>query len=988
MPVGEERPGVDPDAVAVVGLAGRFPGAPDVDAFWENLRDGVESIRRLPEDEMRTAGVDDEQLSDPDWVPAAADLEDTARFDASFFGVHPREARLMDPQHRHFLECAWHALESAAHDPERFDGRIGIFGGVARNTYFLEALRRDPELLDRVGEYEGLIGSEKDFPSTRAAYKLGLRGPAVNVQTACSTSGVALHLACQSLLSGECDLALAGGGRVLVPPGRGYRYREGGILSPDGHCRAFDADARGTVRGSGMAFVALRRLDDALADRDAVQAVIRGTAVNNDGADKVGFTAPAVEGQAAVVAEALAVAGVEADSVGYVEAHGTGTRIGDPIEVAALTRAFRETTRRTGYCALGSVKTNIGHLDAGAAVTGVVKAVLALRHGLVPPSLHFREPNPEIDFEGSPFFVADELREWPLPDRPRRAGVSSFGLGGTNFHAVLEEAPERPAPASAGPSDGAGERPWSLVVVSARTPEALDASTERLADALEELDEERDDASLRDAAWTLQAGRKAFEHRRAVVGRDPSAVAAALEGGPAAEGRAPSDERRTVFLFPGGGSQHVGMGRDLLQHEPVYRRTVDRCLEAMGPEVAGGVRALLGTDRPDGLPADGGSDAGPLPDPDPERPRFALPALLATQVALARLLGSWGVRPAAVAGHSVGEYAAAHLAGVMSLDDAVALVELRGRLFEEMEEGSMAAVPLPPDAVEEEAVEGLSVAAVNRPSACVVSGTPEAVDRLERRLAPRGVECRRLHIDVAAHSSLVEPVLPRFRDFVRDVELRPARLPLLSNVTGTWADADDLSDPEYWVRHLRRTVRFAPALSALFRWSPATLLEVGPGTTLASFARLHPDRTEDHSVVTTMRHPTEEDDDRAVLLRAVASLWTDGVPVDWTALHRGAPPGRVALPGYPFGGDEHWLDVLDPEGKPARPEPEAAEPDASEVDGREPDAPEEEAAAPEAPGASNGAAPPRPLEGLILDQLDTMNRQLELLREPGESDEP
>ena len=876
------------NALAIIGMAGRFPGARDLDAFWRNLAGGVESIRRLKASDLRAAGVAPEVYERDDFVPATAPLEGADRFDEAFFGYLPREAELMDPQHRHFLECAWEALEHAGYDPSRCPGRVGIFGGVARNTYLLETLRRDPAFLDSVDEYSGLLGSERDFPVTRVAYKLGLRGPAVNVQTACSTSGVAVHLACQSLLAGECDMVLAGGGRILVPQGAGYRYQDGGILSPDGHCRAFDAEARGTVRGSGMAFVVLRRLDEALDDGDTVHAIIRGTAVNNDGAERAGYTTPGLRGQAEVVAEALAISGVSADSIDYVEAHGTGTAVGDPIEVAALTRAFRRTTQRKGYCALGSVKTNIGHLDAGAGVTGIVKTVLALQHEQIPPSLHFRAPNPEIDFESSPFFVNAQARPWPRGEKPRRAGVSTFGLGGTNAHVILEEGPAAGHPAA--PGVAAAER-WDLLPLSARTEEALEQATARLADHLDDHPEQ----ALGDVAWTLQAGRKAFEERRFVVARERrDAVEALRDPGRPTAARAGMEGRPVAFLFPGGDAQHPGMGRGLYGSEHTYRTAMEECLGVLDHDLAGTVRTLL-------LEPERTPDAAERF----QRPSLALPGLFATEYALARLLENWGVRPDVVAGHSLGEYVAACVAGVLSLEDALSLVALRGRLFEELPPGGMAAVPLGPDDVEALGVAGVSVAAVNRPSTCVVSGTRDGLDTLTKILADRDVEVRPLHISVAAHSPMVAPVLDRFREAVERVRLNAPAIRYLSNVTGDWAEAE-VTDPSYWVRHLRSTVRFADDLGALFAWSPVVALQVGPGRSLSSFARLHPARTDHHAVIEAMRHPDDDIADRAFLLRAAGHLWTEAVQLDWSALH-GGPRRRVALPTYPFQGRRHWI---------------------------------------------------------------------------------
>jgi amino acid adenylation domain-containing protein len=901
------------NAVAIIGMAGRFPGARGLEAFWRNLAGGVESVRRLNALDLGAAGVAPDVYERDDFVPATAPLEGADRFDEAFFGYLPREAELMDPQHRHFLECAWEALEHAGYDASRCPGRVGIFGGVARNTYLLEILRRDPAFLDSVGEYPGLLGSEKDFPVTRVAYKLGLRGPAVNVQTACSTSGVAVHLACQSLLSGECDMVLAGGGRILVPQGAGYRYQEGGILSPDGHCRAFDAEARGTVRGSGMAFVVLRRLDDALGDGDTVHAVIRGTAVNNDGAERAGYTTPGLRGQAEVVAEALAISGVSADSIDYVEAHGTGTAVGDPIEVAALTRAFRKTTQRKNYCALGSVKTNIGHLDAGAGVTGIVKTVLALQHGLIPPSLHFCAPNPEIDFASSPFFVNTETRPWPRGERPRRAGVSTFGLGGTNAHVILEEAPAEARTAAADGTAGASVRSeataardtadahdadaarWQMLPLSARTEEALEQATAHLADHLADHLDDYPELALGDVAWTLQAGRKAFEERRFVVARDcRDAVKALRDPERRVTAHAGMEGRPVAFLFPGGGAQHPGMGRELYGSERTYRKAMEECLGALDHGLADTMRTLLLE-----------PERTPYAAERFQRPSLALPGLFATEYALARLLEDWGVRPDAVAGHSLGEYVAACIAGVLSVEDALTLVTLRGRLFEELPPGGMVAVPLGPDDVEALGVADVSVAAVNRPSTCVVSGTRSGLDALTKILADRGVEVRPLHISVAAHSPMVDPILDRFREAVEGVRLNVPAIRYLSNVTGDWAEAE-VTDPSYWVRHLRSTVRFADDLGALFAWSPVVALQVGPGRSLASFARLHPARTDHHAVIEAMRHPDDSISDRAFLLRAAGHLWTEGVQVDWPALH-GGPRRRVPLPTYPFQGRRHWI---------------------------------------------------------------------------------
>ena len=867
------------DAIAIIGMAGRFPGAPSVRSLWQNLCAGVESIRSFSDDELRSAGVDPALRSRPGYVNSGAALDDAEGFDAAFFGYHPAEARLMDPQHRVFLECAWEVLEDAGYDPHTHPGSIGLFGGVARNTALFDVLLHHPDRLELFRSYAGMLASDKDYCTSRVAYKLDLRGPCMDVQTACSTSGVAIHLACQSLLNGDCDLAVAGGARVRVPVTAGYFYEEGGIPSPDGHCRAFDARANGTAIGSGVAMLALKRFADARRDGDQIYALIRGSAVNNDGSAKVGFTAPSVRGQAAVIAEALAAAGVDAESIGYVEAHGTGTSVGDPIEIAALTRAYRQSTSEKGFCAVGSLKTNIGHLDAGAGAAGVIKAALVLRHGRIPPSLHFEHPNPQIDFESSPFYVNTRLAEW-TGATPRRAGVSAFGLGGNNAHIVLEQAPA---------ADPQGEpRAARLLVLSARSAGALDAATARLARHLEEVP----DQDFDDVAFTLQVGRHRFEHRRALVcGERDDALRALSPVDPRrVRSRAPAPDRASVvFLFPGGGAQYPNMGLGLRRGEPVYREALDRCLALLAE------RSQIDFERLLFPPEDGPEAAREL-----ERPSRALPVLFATEYALAALWRSWGIEPSAMIGHSAGEYLAACLAGVISLEDGLALIELRGRLFESLPTGGMASVALPEEALRARLGEELSIAAVNQPDLCVVSGPEEPLSRLERELVCEGIEARRLHIAVAAHSAMLEPILDEFRAFVEGVELRAPQIPYLSNLSGDWIRAEEASDPEYWVRHLRHTVRFSDGIARLAGAGASTFLEVGPGRALGAFARAQLRGPGAPRVLPSLRHALEKDPDEAVILDSLGQLWLEGAEVDWQGLHRGRGRRRVGVPTYPF----------------------------------------------------------------------------------------
>ena len=875
------------EGIAIIGLAGRFPGAADVEELWANLRSGRECIRSFSDEELLAAGVPPQLLTRPNYVKARGVLDGIDLFDAPFFDIPPREAEMMDPQHRLFLETAFHALENAGYDPARYPGAIGVYAGVSANMYVLRNVLASAGALQAGGENQAMLGGDKDFLATRLSYKLNLRGPSFTVQTACSTSLVATHLACRALLGRECDMALAGGVSATVPQVTGYNYQEGGISSPDGHCRAFDAQAQGTVGGSGVGAVVLKRLSDALAAGDTIHAVIRGTAINNDGSQKVGYTAPGVDGQAGVIAAAQALAGVSPDEIGYVEAHGTGTPLGDPIEIAALTRAFRAGTERTGFCAIGSVKTNLGHLDAAAGITGLIKTTLVLERGEIPPSLHFREPNPRIDFASSPFFVNAGLRPWGGDGAARYAGVSSFGIGGTNAHAVLESAP---VPVPSGDS-----RPFQLLVLSARTNDALEAATDNLAAHLRQHPE----VPLADAAFTLQTGRRLLAQRRVLVARDAADAAAALAArDPERLLTRPCDggRRPVVFLFPGQGAQYPGMGRELYEREPAYRAALDACAGILAPHLNG--VDLLQTLHPE--PDDAGADLRL------QETGLAQPALFAVEYALARLWMEWGVHPEAMLGHSLGEYVAACLAGVFSLEDALALVAARGRLMQSLPAGAMLAVPLP----EEETVallgEGISLAAVNAPSLCVVSGPEASIEAVRARLAQRGLEARRLHTSHAFHSATLDPILEPFRELVSKVALRAPRLPYLSNLTGTWIEASQVTDPGYWVSHLRQPVRFAGALSELLREPGRLLLEVGPGRTLSALARRQSATAA--SLVESMRPPADTGSDLGTLLTALGRLWLAGVEVAWDGFHAHERRRRVPLPLYPFERKRYWID--------------------------------------------------------------------------------
>ncbi|MBU2983347.1 SDR family NAD(P)-dependent oxidoreductase [Lentibacter algarum] len=879
----------DENDIAIVGMAAHLPGAGNIDEYWRNLRQGVESIRKLSPDELRDAGVSEALLARPDYVPAAAMLDQFEYFDGDFFGFSPKESAILDPQHRQFLEVAWEAFENAGHPPESVDGPIGVFAGCGMGSYFYFNICSNPELVDDVGMF--LLrhtGNDKDFLSTRVSHVFDLKGPSISMQTACSTSLVATHYAAQSLLTGECDMALAGGVTIELPHGHGYVFKEGEVLSPDGACHAFDHRAEGTVFGSGAGAVVLRRMEDALRDGDHIWAVIKGSAVNNDGAAKAGYLAPSVDGQAAAIREALAVSQTPAETIDYVECHGTGTYLGDPIEVAALTEAFAGGSDSEHRCRIGSVKTNIGHLDTAAGVASLIKASLALKNAEMPPSLGYEKPNPAIDFEHSPFVVNDRLTPWSRGSTARRAGVNSLGVGGTNAHVVVEEAPE---------SEGsdASDWPFQIMTVSARSKAALEGNAKALAEHLRENPEQ----NLADVAFTLKEGRRAFEKRRALVAETPAEAAQLLEE---------NDPRRvfthqamdapdTVFMFPGGGAQYAGMAQDLYETEPVFAEWMDRGFEVLQPRLEYDIKPLW-------LPAPDEKDAA---NEMLKRPSVQLPLIMIVEYALAQLWISWGVKPDVLVGHSMGENTAACLAGVMSFEDCIGLVHLRGRLFDTVPAGGMLSVSLPAEELRKHLGETLDLASVNAPGLSVASGPDAELASLQARLEALDIDCQRVAIDIAAHSRMLEPILQGFGDYLRSITLNAPVIPFVSNRTGALISDDQATDPDYWVGHLRGTILFAECVQTLSARENRIYIEMGPGRALSSLAQQCPNIRRDQ-VISALRHPDDAIADDRWFVSQLGRIWAMGGRFDWAQVWGDARRNRLPLPTYQFQKKPYFIE--------------------------------------------------------------------------------
>jgi polyketide synthase PksJ len=873
--------------IAIIGMSCRFPGADNVETFWNNLVDGLETIKRFTKEELRAEGVSDELLNHPHYVRAKGILNDIERFDANFFGYNPHDARITDPQQKIFFECAWQALEAAGCVPEKYAGLIGVYASMADSLYLQNNLLKNEEYLKTADWFQSRMGTSLTTLSTQLSYRLNLTGPSVNITTACSSSLVAIATACRALIDYDCDVAIAGASAITVPQKSGYLFQTDGIESSDGHCKAFEQDAEGTVFSNGVGVVILKRLQDAIDDNDTIQAVIKGWNVNNDGSDKVGFTAPSVNGQAKCVVGALAFAEVNPDSISYLEAHGTGTALGDLIELNALTKAFSSQTKQKQFCAIGSVKTNIGHTDIAAGMAAFIKTVLALKNKIIPPTLHYRHPNPKIDFPNTPFFVNAELKKWDFGALPRRAGVNASGIGGTNAFLMLEEFE---------PSHNQNSsRPYQLMLLSAKTKAALDITTKNIAQNLRAISQ----STLADVAFTLQTGRADFDYRRMLVCVDSEDALFKLKHLPhdgVFSHYYKTSIPKIVFMFPGQGTQYVGMAKELYHSEPVFAEWIDRCFDILEESVKELVSSLIFQTAK--------SDSASVHDT-----LTIQPALFIVEYSLAKWLINLGVKPNAMIGHSIGEYVAACLADVMCLEDALNLICIRAKLMASTCSGTMLAVQMGEnellDFLQEKPV---SIAAINSPTSCVISGDISVIAEFEEMFKKQNITTCRLRISHAFHSEMMNSILDDFRRLLKKIDLQPPRISFISNVTGMWITDEEAVDPDYWARHLRQTVRFLPGLKTVLNEGINIFLEVGVGKTLSGFARELIKNDSAICVTNVLPGPKESVSDQACLLLALGQLWLYGLKINWTNFYKQEQRKKIPLATYPFERKKYWIN--------------------------------------------------------------------------------
>jgi acyl transferase domain-containing protein len=867
--------------IAIIGASGGFPGADGIDEYWENIIGGSDCISHYSKEELKAEGLSPELLEQKNYVRAKGEVRDMTVFDADFFGITPQEAEIMDPQHRMFLECAWEALENAGYCTERHAGIIGVYAGKSVSSYLYQNIFPQLRQMLTMGNLQAAIGNDKDSVTSTISYHMNLKGPSVTIQSSSSTSLVAVCIACQSLLTYQCDMALAGGISVGPPNKCGYLYETGGIMSRDGHTRPFDDASSGFVPGNGYGLVVLKRLDEALADRDHIYAVIKGYAVNNDGSEKISYTAPSVDAHAGVIALAQAMAEVKADTIEYVEAHGTGTRLGDPIEVAAYRKAFALSTQKKSFCALGSVKANIGHLDCAAGVAGLIKVMLALHHQMIPPHINIERVNSEIDFANSPFYINREARRWEKPNGPRRAAVSSLGMGGTNAHVVLEEAPA----VSRTPRDGENH----ILLLSAKTQYAFDENRRRL---LAYLQAHRTD-NISDASYTLAVGRKPFFYRKAIVCDSADDAIQKLSDGTSFV-KCRYNNRRIVFMFPGQGTQYVRMTKGLYENDAAFRDEIDRCAHLINAEINLDIRAIIvsGVTSEDTL----------------HMTQVTQPALFAVEYALGRKLITLGLSPSAMIGHSLGEYAAAAIAGIFSLEDAVKLVCVRSKMMQEVAPGAMTVVGLSPEKLRV-VIGDVSLAAINAPEQCVITGTREEIAEAENKLALANVFHKRLKISHAFHSKMFIGMSYQYKEFMNGIKLHKPSIPFISCLTGSLIADAQAVDREYWRRHIVEPVRFGEGIARLLRDESNLFVEVGVGHTLCNLLNMSDQCRQDSAAVSLVRNVKEAVSDEVFFLGALAQLWTHGADIDWHMFYADSQCGRIPMPSYAFDRSRYWIEA-------------------------------------------------------------------------------
>ncbi|WP_367868588.1 amino acid adenylation domain-containing protein [Pedobacter sp. WC2423] len=863
--------------VAIIGMAGKFPGADTIEELWEVLRHGKETITFFKD---LDSSIPDELRNDPQYVKARGILNGADLFDPAFFGINPKLAELMDPQQRIFLEISRDVLEKSGHLPAVYDGLIGVFAGSGNNSYFQHNVAGNTDLINQVGSFQVMTVNEKDYISSRTAYELDLKGPAVSVFSACSTSLLAVTQAVESLRKNQCDVAIAGGASITSPIHSGHIYQEGAMLSRDGHCRSFDAEATGTVFSDGAGVVLLKTLAAALQDGDTIYGLIKGVGVNNDGGTKGSFTAPSTDGQAAAIAMAIADASIDPATISYVETHGTATPLGDPIEIEGLKQAFGAQTAQQ-FCAIGSIKSNMGHMTAAAGVAGLIKTTLALYYKQIPPSINFEKPNPDILFAGSPFYVNTHLKPWDTA-QIRRAGVSSFGVGGTNVHVIVEEHDHLKAL-----NEDQG-RLKNLFTWSAKSADSLQAYESVLKTYLHTQAE----LNHADVAYTLQTTRADFLQRSFFVAGTTEDLTAENKVSTAIVKTLPGE---TVFLFPGQGAQYPGMGVELYKNEPVYQAAIDECASILMAYLDQDIRQLIYAAADD-------LQAGILLN----NTKYTQPALFITSYAIARLWMSWGIQPSILCGHSIGEYVAAHLAGVFTLEDGLKLIASRGAMVSELPEGSMLSVRASALEIEQFLPETLAIAAINSPKLCVVAGKNEDIDAFQLNLDEKLILHKRLLTSHAFHSAMMDPILKDFSEIVSQVKLNRPQKPIVSTVTGDFLTDAQAQNPGYWTEHLRKTVRFSPAMDTILALDHPVLIEAGPGNTCTTLAWQHEAKTTFTAIASLDKKEAAGSYD--AILTALGKTWLAGLTPDWKAFYHNQHRRSIELPAYRYHKKRYWAE--------------------------------------------------------------------------------